>query len=959
MCSRWDIQYVGQTMLRIKDRFKAPFYSIEKQDLLQVGAPSSVEFWNDLEAVFDEIKSSCFKYYYVLGDLNSDPNTIHGQRLINFCLRQNMCCLVDEPTRITSTSATVLDQIITNAPTFVKKVEVLPPVSTNDHCTVSAKLNFKIAKESAYTRLVWQYNKADDEGFRKALNETDFSTVFDSHDIDNCCLKWTERFLNIARSFIPNKIVTIRPNDSPWYSNALRLLKRKMNRMFNIFKRTNNSRHWDKYGLLRTEYQQNLDEAEANYKKNLSFSLSNAKCSKKWWSTVKWLIGKGGDTSYPVLNCNNSAVTDNKEKACKFNDFFLSHSTIDTTNATLPNDPLNQVQFDFISAKENEVADLLKCIDTSKATGPDNISPKMLKMAGNSIVASLTKLINMSLSTGSVPKSWKEANVIPLFKKGDRSDINNYRPVSILPTLSKILEKIVFKNLFNYLRDKNLLTPHQSGFRPGDSTVNQLSYLYHVFANALDNKKNLRIVFCDISKAFDRCWHKGILYKLRCLGVGGTMLEWFQDYLSNRQQKVLLRGQSSERGLIQAGVPQGSVLGPLLFLIYINDLPNIVVSNIKLFADDATVYIDFSDSEHAANILNQDMSHIQDWADQWLVKFSPAKTKSMTLSFKHENNIPNINFNDVTLENVESHKHLGLTLTHNLTWKLHINNLLQSVSPMADVLKKLKYIVDRKSLENIYFSFLRPKMEYCSHIWDNCNKRESDLLENFQLDIARTVAGARRGTSHQAIYDELGWKTLAFRRESLKLKQFAKMEEGKAPPYLCQLLPAKVGGSRALRNKNNLQLFKCRTQTFKNSFIPSTTKLWNTLDETNRNVIYASELLKYQSNKLFEYGIRETGIKHAQLRMKCSKLNAHLFALHVIDSPECSCGFDNEDTNHFLLQCPLYDHERNIIMMELTDLGLNDINVDLLLYGKQDKDVNFNINIFSIVHAFIEETDRL
>ena len=126
--------------------------------------------------------------------------------------------------------------------------------------------------------------------------------------------------------------------------------------------------------------------------------------------------------------------------------------------------------------------------------------------------------------------------------KGDRSDINNYRPLSILPTLSKILEKIVFKNLFNYLRNKNLLTPHQSGFRPGDSTVNQLSYLYHVFANALDNKKNLRIVFCDISKAFDRCWHKGILYKLRCLWVGGTMLEWFQDYLSNRQQKVLLRG---------------------------------------------------------------------------------------------------------------------------------------------------------------------------------------------------------------------------------------------------------------------------------------------------------------------------------------------------------------------------------------------------------------------------------
>ena len=205
-------------------------------------------------------------------------------------------------------------------------------------------------------------------------------------------------------------------------------------------------------------------------------------------------------------------------------------------------------------------------LDTSKATGRDRIGPKLLYEAGPSIVPSLTRVINLCLDSAQVPQMWKHANVMPLFKKGDASELNNYRLVSLLPCTSKILECIVFKNVYKYLRDNRILSPHQSGFQSGDSTVNQLAYLYHVFSKALDAKKDVRIVFCDVSKAFDRVWHEGLLYKLAKIGIGGKLLEFCKNFLSDRShQCVIVDGQQSDIGRVQAGVPQRAVLGLFSF----------------------------------------------------------------------------------------------------------------------------------------------------------------------------------------------------------------------------------------------------------------------------------------------------------------------------------------------------------------------------------------------------------
>jgi hypothetical protein len=244
----------------------------------------------------------------------------------------------------------------------------------------------------------------------------------------------------------------------------------------------------------------------------------------------------------------------------------LKQTETDDTNSVLPQHGPSNVVIDHITTSPDEVYDLLKCIDTSKATGPDGISPRMLREAAPAIAEPLSNLFNLSLLNHKVPTAWKRANVVPIHKKNSRNIVDNYRPISLLSCVGKLMERIIFKHLFNHVRDNKILSEFQSGFVPGDSTVNQLVQLYHLFSEALDQKKDVRIVFCDISKAFDRVWHKGLLHKLEKIGINGDLLEWFKNYLDHRCQRVLIEGESSDWGTLKAGVPQGSVLGPLYFL---------------------------------------------------------------------------------------------------------------------------------------------------------------------------------------------------------------------------------------------------------------------------------------------------------------------------------------------------------------------------------------------------------
>ena len=275
--------------------------------------------------------------------------------------------------------------------------------------------------------------------------------------------------------------------------------------------------------------------------------------------------------------------------------------------------------------------------------------------------------------------------------------VENYRPVSLLPIFGKIFEKIIFNRIYNFLLKEDLLNTNQSGFRPSDSCINQLLAITHEIFEAFDCNQSLEVrsVFLDISKAFDKVWHKGLLYKLKSMGISGDLFNLLENYLSVRLQRVVLNGQTSSWRPVLAGVPQGSILGPLLFLVYINDLPNKLKSNTELFADDTSLFTIVKDKQESADVLNNDLSLISKWAFNWKMLFNPDTNKPpqevLFSRKKKTQNHPNISLNNIQFDRVSHQKHLDIKLDEKRNFKEHIDSTILKVNSGIAVIKKLRY----------------------------------------------------------------------------------------------------------------------------------------------------------------------------------------------------------------------------------------------------------------------------
>ena len=567
------------------------------------------------------------------------------------------------------------------------------------------------------------------------------------------------------------------------------------------------------------------------------------------------------------MNSENGIIVDDAKKADAFNNFFAKASDLDDTYHQLPDtnvEILNQLNHIVIS--ETDVMDQLKILNVNKAYGPDQLPPRLLKEAKEYIYKPLTKLFNKSLQTQTFPLIWKRANVLPVYKKGAANILGNYRPISLLSINSKIFEKIVFKYVYNHFKDNFLISIWQSGFRPSMSTVTQLTELYHQFCKAVSDGKEIRVVFLDISKAFDRVWHKGLLFKLKQFGITGSLLDWFSNYLKDRCQRVVIHGQSSDWRDIKAGVPQGSNLGPLLFLVFINDIVHVIRHcQIRLFADNTCLYITVDNRLDAAEMINDDITNIQSWADQWLVSFSATKTKSLLISNKGDpSDHPNLLLQGEVIEAVPQHKHLGIVLSQSLRWNAHINDVVSRCSKKVNLLKSFKYDLDRKSLETIYMSFIHPTMEYGDVLYAGTYDSDLCKLDRIQVNAMRVVTGATERSNIALLYEDLCWPHLASRRKEHCLTLMYKMVNGLVPDYLSDLLPHRQGFDRGhiLRSDKNglLQVPFTRTETFRRSMIPYTIRLWNELNlsirdspnlELFKNAIKGP---KVELNKLFYFG---------------------------------------------------------------------------------------------------------
>ena len=479
----------------------------------------------------------------------------------------------------------------------------------------------------------------------------------------------------------------------------------------------------------------------------------------------------------------------------------------------------------------------------------------------------------------------------------------------------------------------------------------------------------------DISKAFDRVWHDGLLYKLKLLGICGSYYNLIQSFLDSRQQRVVLNGQSSKWPLVEAGVPQDSILAQLLFLVYINDLPQGLHCNAKLFANDTSLFSTTTSPAISSSNLNEDLVKITHWAYQWKMSFNPDITKQaqeIIFCRKKNNTIhPRLYFNNTPIQRKFVQKYLGLFLDVKLSFLEHIDEKIKKATVGVNLMRKLNLLLPRSSLLTVYKSFIRPHLDYGDVIYDQQNPSFLiNKIESVQCNAALAITGAIRGTSKAKLYQELGFESLKDRRWLRRLCYLYKIVSTNQPAYLYDLI---LPFQRSSSNKGcNYEPF-CRTVSFKNSFLPYAIKEWNKLDSEIRNAkTYASfrkMFLKFirpienSTYKIYD----PLGIKSlTRLRLGFSHLSEHKFRHNFAGSlnPLCSCSLETESTLHFFLRWQNYTTLRRALMTDLKNINdaimsLNESDLlHVLLYGSKKFDNNMNISILTATIKFIKDTER-
>ncbi|CAB4022776.1 RNA-directed DNA polymerase from mobile element jockey-like, partial [Paramuricea clavata] len=414
--------------------------------------------------------------------------------------------------------------------------------------------------------------------------------------------------------------------------------------------------HWIKFRAIRNKVNSELKKAKKNYFCNKIEDCARAKDPKQSWKLINNLLGKNNKSNnISQLKVEDVIISDDIKIAESFNDFFVNigaklaneieiNSTDFTSFQSVPSRP--DIQFKFSEISTHEVCLQLRNLKTSKSTGIDTIPARALKIAAEIISPSLTWIFNLSIKTGIYVEEWKKAWVLPIYKSEDRQKCENYRPISILPIISKIFERLVFNQLYKYLNEHSLLSKYQSGFRPKNSTLSALIQMCDAWYTNMDNGDLSGVVFLDIRKAFDSINHDILLRKMKeQFGVSNIEFKWFESYISNREQVCFVNGTMSTPRNLVCGVPQGSILGPLLFLLYINDLPNNLKNTIPcLYADDTQIFSSANDYQHLVFNLNSDLNNISQWLKQNKLQHHSSKTKVMYVGSKH--NLHKIN-NDI------------------------------------------------------------------------------------------------------------------------------------------------------------------------------------------------------------------------------------------------------------------------------------------------------------------------
>ena len=509
-------------------------------------------------------------------------------------------------------------------------------------------------------------------------------------------------------------------------------------------------------------------------------------------------------------------------------------------------------EFVFQPIEESYVYGVLNNLKTNKAVGLDKISARLLKDSSSVITPILTKLFNRSLISSTFPSTWKSGKVTALFKSGDQSNASNYRPITILPTIRKVLEKAVHSQVYRYLIDNKILAPRQFGFRPKISTEIALAHFTDTILANMDKGLVAGAVFLDLAKAFDTVDHSLLFEKLALSGLSNDSVDWFKSYLTNRNQLTALANTVSSFKHVPVGVPQGSVLGPLLFLIFVNDLPYCINHcEISLYADDTVIYFSSNNACDLENKLNSDLKHLCRWFNDNLLTLNVSKCKfviygSSSKVAKFDN--VSITVNDSILDRIDSFKYLGVTIQQNLTWSEHIDNISKKFNQHLGLIRRIKFLLPKQARLTLYNSLVLPLLDYSDIVWGDKNSILMNNLQVLQHNAARLILDLPRHSSATEALETLEWKPFTYVENttvvSLSLNVLTNLVD-----FDFNLTMISHLHSHKTRQNNNYYLPRPRTNWGKQQFTYHSVSEWNSLpielkQSTNLN-LFKSKLKQF------------------------------------------------------------------------------------------------------------------
>lgn len=697
---------VSDSLTEVEDSNRTEYMFIEvrvNNTKFLLGAfysPPRVECSGLLDQILSELSLS-YSNVILLGDFNTDMSKTSG-RASRFCsILENFGfnLVNNEPTHFYAGGSSLIDLLITNNTDFVLNFNQVAAPGFSQHDIIFSSLNVSRGNLDP-PKSFRDYNRIDFLLLQNTLIDFDWSQLYSITDSDLALDFFNLHIVNFFENFVPLRSMRSNPN-AMWFNDDILNAMIARNIAYRIWTSSRNESHHIQFKRLRNRVTHLINQAKSNF---LSSGLNATNSSKELWKKLKHLnVASNSNSSVKIHNTNDEV-----------NAFFGENFTIDPELPTIP--PLNPEGFRFSPCNELEISSAILSI-SSNAVGMDGVPLKFIKLILPFVITPISYLFNLFISTTKFPRAWKMAKVIPIRKKPAGTSLNNLRPISILCSLSKAFEKILKSQIQEYVNRFNLLSPYQSGFRSGHSTTSSLLKVHDDIHKFVDKKGVAFLLLIDFSKAFDRVSHVKLLKKLsHQFGFCREAVSLINSYLTARTQVVDIEGNLSTPISILSGVPQGSVLGPLLFSLFINDLPSVLqVCMIHMFADDVQLYLCSIDAsiEEMARLINNDLKNVSLWSKRNLLPINSSKTKAMFITRRQmRTELPNLTINNDTIEYVDKASNLGIIMQNDLEWDSQVNSQCGKIYAGLRHLRLTAGMLSVPTKIKLFSSLLKPHFSY-------------------------------------------------------------------------------------------------------------------------------------------------------------------------------------------------------------------------------------------------------